>query len=76
MILELAQLIWVTTPKGRARALFLIDYGPESDLQWVCAQATGEVWTWSNWDIRVADNITLGRENHADTRLQTPTDED
>lgn len=62
MILEIQSLIWFQTPKGRATAKFLIDYGPESDLQWVCFQESGEVWTWSNWDVRLLDNITLGRE--------------
>lgn len=33
MILEITQLIWLTTPKGQAIAKFLIDYGPEADLQ-------------------------------------------
>ncbi len=62
MILEITQLIWLTTPKGQAIAKFLIDYGPESDLQWVCfIQETKEVWTFSNFDIRVETNVTLGR---------------
>lgn len=62
MILEITQLIWLTTPKGQAIAKFLIDYGPESDLQWVCfIQATKEVWTFSNFDVRVETNVTLGR---------------
>jgi hypothetical protein len=52
------------TPKGPALAHFLIDYGPESNLEWVCAQeATGECWTWQNPDIRFQKNITQGRTN-------------
>ncbi|MEA2953669.1 MAG: hypothetical protein QOJ96_3189 [Alphaproteobacteria bacterium] len=52
------------TPKGKAQAQFVIDYGPEFDLLWVCFQDdTGECWTWSNPDIRIARNITMGREN-------------
>lgn len=63
MILEIKGLIWLYTPKGKAIAKFLVDNGTESDLQWVCFQENGEVWTWSNWDVRIMDNITLGRKN-------------
>lgn len=52
----------VTTPKGRALAHLVIDYGIEHDLLWVCFQdETGECWTWSNRDIRAQKNITIGR---------------
>jgi hypothetical protein len=52
------------TPKGKALAHFLIDYGFEHDLYWVCFQdETGECWTWSNKDIRAQNNITAGRIN-------------
>jgi hypothetical protein len=52
------------TPKGKALAHFLIDYGYEHDLYWVCFQnETGECWTWNNKDIRAQDNITAGRIN-------------
>lgn len=62
MILEIHQLIWLQTPKGQGVAKFLIDNGPESDLQWVCfITDTKEIWTFSNWDVRVHSNITLGR---------------
>jgi hypothetical protein len=62
MILEITQLIWLETPKGRGIAKFLIDYGPESDLYWtVFIQDTGEVWTFSNEEVRASTNISLGR---------------
>lgn len=54
----------IMTPKGRALAHFLIDYGPEHDLMWVCFQDdTGESWTWENAQIRARVNQTLGRNN-------------
>lgn len=50
------------TPKGRALAHFLLDYGPEHDLMWVCFQDdTGECWTWENAYIRARVNATMGR---------------
>jgi len=43
-------------------AHFLIDYGFEHHLMWVCFQdETGECWTWSNMDIRMPPNTTAGR---------------
>lgn len=51
------------TPKGRAMAHFLIDYGMENDLMWVVFQDdTGECWTWENAQIRARINQTIGRK--------------
>lgn len=63
MIHEINKIIWLRTPKGLAIAHFLIDRGSEADLEWVCFQQdTGEVWCWNNSDVRVEQNITLGRK--------------
>jgi hypothetical protein len=52
------------TPKGKAMAHFLIDYGFEHDLYWVCFQdETGECWTWNNKNIKAQNNISAGRIN-------------
>ena len=61
MITQLNPPLWLQTPKGKALCHFLIDYGPEHDLLWVCFQQDGECWTWSNKEIRADTNITLGR---------------
>jgi len=51
------------TPKGRAMAHFLIDYGMENDLMWVVFQDdTSECWTWENAQIRARINQTIGRK--------------
>ena len=43
-------------------AHFIIDYGMENDLMWVCFQDdTSECWTWENADIRARVNETIGR---------------
>jgi hypothetical protein len=53
----------IETPKGKALAHFLIDYGPEYDLLWISFDdATGECWTWHNHAIRAQDNISIGRK--------------
>ncbi|URX63708.1 hypothetical protein KR767_06540 [Luteibacter anthropi] len=61
-MLQLNPPLPMNTPKGEGFAHILIDYGPESDLYWtVLITATGEIWTFSNREVRASKNITLGR---------------
>lgn len=60
-ILELNQPIWFDTPKGIGICHFMIDRGPQTDTEWICFIAdTGECWTFTNIDIKLAKNQTLG----------------
>ena len=60
-IIQLNPTVPLETPKGKAYAHFLIDYGQEFDLIWVCFQVeTGECWSWNNKDIKLQKNITMG----------------
>jgi hypothetical protein len=61
MIQQLNPPLPLITPRGRALAHVLIDYGAEFDLLWVCFQEDGECWTWRNQDIRADKNVTFGR---------------
>lgn len=62
-MIQLNPPLMLITPKGKAVAHFLIDYGLESDLLWVCFQQdTGECWTWNNKHIRIDNNITIDRK--------------
>jgi len=62
MIKRLDPPIPVVTPKGAAMAHFLLDYGFEHHLMWICFQdETGECWTWENPKIRVQLNHTANR---------------
>lgn len=62
MIIQLIEPLWFNTPKGQAVAHFMIDRGFEHDLEWVCfMQENGECWTFSNQEIRIQKNITIGR---------------
>jgi hypothetical protein len=64
MIIQLNPALPVLTPKGEAYAHFLIDYGMEEHLLWVCfINETGECWTFRNKDIRIQKNYTLSRTN-------------
>jgi hypothetical protein len=62
MMLRLDPPLPVVTPRGKALAHVLIDYGIDFDLLWVCFQVDGECWTWRNQDIRAENNLTFGRE--------------
>lgn len=62
MIVQLNPVIPLETPKGKGYAWFLLDYGEEHHLMWVVAiDETGEIWTFSNPEVRAQKNITMGR---------------
>ena len=62
MLTQLNPPLPLLTPKGKAWAHLVIDYGPEADLMWVCFQdEDGACWTWGNRDVRIQANATLGR---------------
>jgi len=61
-MLQLTPPIPVITPKGKGYAHILIDYSQEHDLLWVIfLDSSGECWTYSNKDIKICPNTTLGR---------------
>lgn len=62
MLLQLNPPLPLLTPKGKAWAHLVIDYGPEADLMWICFQdEDGACWTWCNREVRIQANATLGR---------------
>jgi hypothetical protein len=63
VILQIDPPLFLETPRGRSVAHFLIDYGIENHLYWVTfIQETGECWTFSNPEIRIENNLTIGRK--------------
>lgn len=71
MLTQLQTPIPLTTPKGKAWAVAIIDYGPQWDLQWVTfIHATGECWTFRNSQIRQEQNYTFGLP--APSAIHTP----
>lgn len=74
MILQLNPAIPVETPKGKALAQLVIDYGPEHDLLWVCFQDSGECWTWDNTKIRAQNNLTMNRTSSVRTTGSSQSD--
>ena len=62
--IQLDPTIPLLTPKGSGSAIFMIDYGPEHHLLWVVIDdATGEIWSWPNPQVRGERNISMGRPN-------------
>jgi len=52
-----------STTKGDAYAHFVIDYGMEEHLHWVCfLDASGECWTFKNPHIKLKHNFTKTNE--------------
>lgn len=67
MLLQLNPPLPMETPKGRGLAYFVIDYGPEADLQWVIfLDRDGACWTVPNPEVRMAFNWTMGRRKPED----------
>lgn len=61
-ILQLDPPIPLNTPKGPGMAWLVIDYGPEHNILWTVAiDNTGELWTFSNPEVRAQQNISIGR---------------
>jgi hypothetical protein len=62
MIYEPKNRLDVTTPKGDGVVWYLIDYGHESNTIYaIIINSTGEIWQFTNRDIRIKPNITFGR---------------
>lgn len=60
-MIELTQELWLITPKGQGIAILVCDRGSNSDLEWtVIIQSTGEIWTFKNYDVKAAANVTMG----------------
>jgi hypothetical protein len=53
--------IEVHTPRGRGVVMFVIDYGVNANLMWVCnLYDSGECWTFCNPEIRFVWNESAG----------------
>ena len=74
MLIELQQPLPLDTPKGKAQAHFLIDYGTEHHLIWVCfLKESGECWSFANPEIRLEKNETMQiRTTQANQQMTPP----
>jgi hypothetical protein len=51
-----------TIDNMKGYAFLVIDYSQEHDLLFTCAMDNGEIWTYSNKDIKIQNNISLNRK--------------
>lgn len=66
MIYEPTNRLEVTTPKGDGVVWLVLDYGYETDtIYTIIINATGELWQFTNKDVRVKPNITFRRYGKA-----------
>jgi hypothetical protein len=65
MMLQLNPTIPITRniDNMKGYAIIVIDYSQEHDLLFTCAMDNGEIWTYSNKDIKIQNNISLNRKN-------------
>ena len=63
IILELIQQVEVDTPKGRGRLFLVTEYGSEIEKVFTIILYNGQIWEFTNKDITVTSNITMGRKN-------------
>ena len=63
MMLQLSPTIPVVRDADgmKGYAFLVIDYSQEHDLLFTCAMDDGQIWTLSNRDIRIVNNVTLNR---------------
>lgn len=62
VIFEPRNFVEVETPKGRGRVWLVTEYGPETEKLFTCIiTATGELWEFTNQQIRVTGNVSFGR---------------
>tara|TARA_R110000851_G_scaffold111813_2_gene235566 strand:+ start:209 stop:409 length:201 start_codon:yes stop_codon:yes gene_type:complete len=63
IMLELIQQVEVDTPKGRGRLFLVTEYGSEIEKVFTIILYNGQIWEFTNKDITVTSNITMGRKN-------------
>jgi hypothetical protein len=62
VIHECRQPVEVDTPQGRGRVWLVTEYGTEIEKVFtVVLAASGEIWEFSNRDIKATKNFTMGR---------------
>jgi hypothetical protein len=61
VIFEPSQSIEVDTPKGRGRIWLVTEYGTEIEKVFTIILYDGYIWEFTNQQIKVTENITMGR---------------
>jgi len=61
VIFEPSQAIEVDTPRGRGRIWLVTEYGSEIEKVFTIILYDGCIWEFTNRQIKVTENITMGR---------------
>lgn len=71
-MLQLNPPLCVYTPQGKGYAHIIMDYGLETDLFFVVfLDTTGICWIYPNKEVRIEQNLTIGRKGNPFTRTKT-----
>lgn len=64
MILQLNPTIPIVRVSDNMKgyAFLVIDYSQEHDLLFTCAMENGEIWSLNNKEIRITENLSMGRK--------------
>lgn len=62
IIYEPRQEVQVDTPRGRGRIFLVTEYGSEVEKIFTVILNDRTMWEFSNQDIKVTGNITMGRK--------------
>jgi len=62
IVLELKQPVYVVTPRGEGYVWLVTEYGVEMEKIFTIILKNGEIWEYRNNQIRVMNNITMGRD--------------
>lgn len=62
IIYEPRQEVQVDTPRGRGRIFLVTEYGSEVEKIFTVILNDRTIWEFSNQDIKVTGNITMGRK--------------
>ena len=61
IIYEPRQMVYVDTPKGSGQIWLVTEYGQEIEKVFTVILESKEIWEFTNRDITVSDNLTMGR---------------
>ncbi len=61
IIYEPRQMVYVDTPKGSGQIWLVTEYGQEIEKVFTVILKSKEIWEFTNRDITVSDNLTMGR---------------
>ncbi len=62
IVTELQQPVYVITPKGEGYVWLVTEYGVEMEKIFTIILNSGEIWEYRNNQIRVSNNVTMGRD--------------